>query len=404
MKLRLSIILALLFPALVLTAQPSLHNYFKGISHLELAEPDLAIESFQQSLQDGVKKSVVHLALGDIHQSKGNTRQAKEEFILAETYDPGIASFRLAILYAQEENPEKMYEYLNLHIKSTHSLTLSAIQSNQQFNPYKSSKEWIAFWSKAPISGNDLNLNEANYLISTKKYDDAIQFLTKLIEKRSNTAEAYFLRGKAYLFLNEFRFAAEDFSKAASIKPKNADYWYHASLAQTKTNKYKSALKSIEKAIQLNPYIPEYYYFKSNILFKKDDLSQAESDIRLFLTYFAHHEKATLLHARILLETNRLDQALEITRQLINDNKISDELYFIRGNIYQFKGLFDQAIQDYSMSLDLNPKEYTTYMNRGGCYLMLNEDDKACEDFNKALRLGYKNAYPLIRDYCSSKI
>lgn len=400
---KLYLVTSLLLVASALIAQPALHNYFRAIALLEMANPDEASEALKQSLYDGVKKSLIYENLGDLSFSKEDYRKAEEYYLQADVNDPGSVAFKLALTFAKLNNQEKMFAFLNVHLQSDHSGAISSIQSNPIFNPYKNTREWIEFWNKAVVSQWDLNLNEAQYLISTKKYEDAIQLLNSLIDKRKKIAEAYYLRGKAYFLLQEYRFASEDFDKAVALKPKKAEYHYESSRANTLKNDYNKALKEISKAISLNPYNPEYYFLKANILFKKNNLIQAEKEINWYLNYFPHQSHAQLLKARILLETKKLDEALEITRILMQENKLSDELYFIRGNVFQYKELYDQAISDYSMSIDLNPKEYTSYMNRGGCYLMLHQDEKACEDFNRALRLGYKKAYPFIRDYCASK-
>jgi tetratricopeptide (TPR) repeat protein len=383
-------------------SQQSLSNYFKGLAAIETNQLDEAKICFENALQDGVKPSLIHTRLGEIYFDLKDFSAALKEFIEAEKTDPTSNAYNIARCYASLNNPASATESIHANLKSAHPVPYFQIQKEPAFQTLKSSLQWSQLWSQNQYSPSEANLNEAYYLVETRQFDDAIALINSILEKRPKFAEAIFLRGQAFLQLKEFAFASEDFSTASGLKPANDAYHFQEALARTGNNQYKKAVKCIEKAIEINPYNPDYIYTKSLILFKDDKLDEASEGIKYYAGFFGYQEKAKLLLAKVLVEQNNLDQALEISRVLIQDKQGGDEAYFIRGMIYQLKNLYPQAIDDYGMALDINPKDPLCYLNRGNCYLQIQAPEKACEDFNKALQLGYKNAYLLIREYCSS--
>lgn len=393
----LSLSILLLGLQLSLKAQPAINQFYTGISLAEKGSWEQALEAFKSALQDGAEAAKVYQQIGSIYLHQQQAEKALEAFRQVGSE----SSYEQALCYALLNQPEQMLESLRVNLKSSHPTPYYLIQKESAFQAYKSTALWLEFWSVNQYTSTTTNLNEAHYLISQQKYDDAIQVLNPLVEKRAMQAEAYFLRGQSYLWLGEFRFAAEDFKDASSLKPKNDEYLYFMSLARMKQGVLSKAAVAIEEAIRLNAYNPEYLYLKAQIDYKSDKLEQASQSIQTYCTYFNHQEKALVLKARILLAMKQLDSALEIAQQLIQQKQGGDEPWFIRGSIFQDKGLYLQAIEDYGMAIDINPKDPLTWMNRGNCYLLVNESEKACKDFNKALQLGYKDAYLTIREYCS---
>lgn len=384
-------------------AQQSLANYFRGLAAIENNNPEAAISFFKNALQDGVKPSIIHSRLGEIYYRSGDFANALKEFEEAELTDPSVNAFNIARCQASLNNPAAMIASLKVAIQSANSVPYYLIQKESAFQSMKSTPEWIQFWNQSQYSASGANLNEAFYLYETRKYEDAVNLINSILEKRPKFAEALFLRGLTWVELGENAFAADDFNAASALKPSNDNYLYCEAKARTSINQFKKALKCVNEAIRLNPYQPEYLYTQSLILFKDNQLEKAAAGVQLYAQYFDYQDKTKLLQAKILIEQNKLEEALEITRQLIKEKQGADEAYFLRGMIYQLTNQYVQAIDDYGMALDINPKDPLSYLNRGNCYLQISLPEKACEDFNKALQLGYKNAYLLIREYCSGK-
>jgi Flp pilus assembly protein TadD len=67
--------------------------------------------------------------------------------------------------------------------------------------------------------------------------------------------EAPFNRGRAYLRLGKFDYAARDFSEVIVTQPRNADAFIYRGIARIYQGKDKEADADFQKAFQLNPAI-----------------------------------------------------------------------------------------------------------------------------------------------------
>ena len=77
--------------------------------------------------------------------------------------------------------------------------------------------------------------------------------------------------------------------------------------------------------------------------------------------------------------------------------------YYNRGNIYLNLYKYADALKDFSKAIEITPTFQEAYFNRGITYMNLSDTVNACFDFCKSGELGNKDAYFVIRNYCSKK-
>lgn len=87
---------------------------------------------------------------------------------------------------------------------------------------------------------------------SFSKHDKAIENLNILLEINDNLPLARFERGKAFFKTGDFKSAAADFARAASIK-RSAIYKYWEGLALYKMKYYEGAMNAAEEAAKESP-------------------------------------------------------------------------------------------------------------------------------------------------------
>ena len=78
-------------------------------------------------------------------------------------------------------------------------------------------------------------------------------------------------------------------------------------------------------------------------------------------------------------------------------------IYFNLGNLYCLSQDLPESINQYSKALDLYPALAEAYYNRGLVLIYLKDKEKGCIDLSKAGELGIKDAYSVIKKYCTEK-
>ena len=103
------------------------------------------------------------------------------------------------------------------------------------------------------------NSNHISSLFKESKFNQAIEYLDIFLKQDKNNSNYYFLKGFAYLSLNDLSSAIENLSFAINLKTENSMYFFYRGLAYFKLNKFDKAKSDYNKAISLNPSSPEFY-------------------------------------------------------------------------------------------------------------------------------------------------
>ena len=162
-------------------------------------------------------------------------------------------------------------------------------------------------WKLVPVLPNDSNEPSSTYLakltlnsgkshIKARRYNDAINKLTKAIELDPQLAEAYRQRGIAYRRIKKPGSAIVDCTKAIELQPKWAEAYRNRGNAYKDKKDYGKAIADFSKAIELNPDGAETYYNRGRTYHLQHDEKRAIADLERCLELNPRRE-----HARKLL-------------------------------------------------------------------------------------------------------
>jgi tetratricopeptide (TPR) repeat protein len=190
----------------------------------------------------------------------------------------------------------------------------------------------------------------------------------KLIESLPDTHiakwEQYFERGKLYTELKQHENAFEDFQRAATLNPRNADARVQLAFSAMNLKKFEFARETLEKA-------------------QKD-----------FPKAFAVPNALAVLHGE-LKEYDKAVAAYELTESLAQESNVelNHEFYFFYGSACERKGDRDKAAMLFEKAIELNPR-YADALNYLG-YMWADNGmhlDKALELIKRAVELEPDNA------------
>lgn len=193
-----------------------------------------------------------------------------------------------------------------------------------------------------------------------QNFTEAVTHFSKAIKRKSDNAEFYGWRGRAYHELKNYEAAVADFKEATRLAPKAAEYQYLLGevYSDTAVKNYDGAVTAYVQAIKLDPNNANYYFGRARAYDGKKAWSTAIADYT---------------------DAIRLDPK-------------DARFWNSRGGDYRNMGDYDKAYADHSEATRLNPSEAKYYNNRGVAQVNRKKYAEAIPDYSEAIRLAPDNA------------
>ena len=185
-------------------------------------------------------------------------------------------------------------------------------------------------------------INAPNTSDNKESYDKIIADCTKILETNPNDADAYFKRGKAYLYKKNYNKAIDDFTRAITINPNDADAYcgrgrcYINREGNNKDNSSK-AFDNFTKAIAINP--------------------------NHALAYNGRGVARKMLQASSPTKKTIKEAIADFTKAIEIDPNLAFS-YLNRGDAYFDEDEYNQAIADFTKAIEINPNDANTYNGR----------------------------------------
>lgn len=230
------------------------------------------------------------------------------------------------------------------------------------FSSFQRSKVWensLILWSDAiekdPTVSRQYRSRGDAYEMELKMHKEAIIDYTKSIELNPYYDDAYYNRGIALYYNQQFKEALADYNKAFEINPTAKGRHFNRAITYHTLNQLENALKEYDLAIREKETSPDIFYNRGLCLQQ--------------------------------LKKNQL--AIEDFNVAIEQNPSNAAIYNRLGLSYFFLKQYDKALQNYSKSIALQNNVGEVYNNRSGIYYMNKEYKKALEDALNAQRLKF---------------
>ncbi len=232
--------------------------------------------------------------------------------------------------------------------------------------------------------------------LKAERYDNAIALFSKCLddlqktvleEAKSLRAAAYNGRGLAFYEQHEYKFATQDFSKAISINPNEAEFHSNLGGAFNSINEHDLAIESFSTASKLSPE-EENLYFNRGIAYRnKGEYDLAIKDYDKAIELNPQKPDFYSNRGNVYGDKGEHERAIDDYNKAIELNPNDPRYYFNRGTAYDDMGKKDLSIKEYDKAIELNPKEPSYYYNRGTAYGDKGDFGRAVEDYDKAIEL-----------------
>lgn len=310
-------------------------------------------EKFQEAIQFSSKaiqyKNEVsnNYKLADVYVlraiSKYNINQiekAIDDLKEAQSIKPEYAksSYLLAKVYAESKQLNLALSEINkaIHLKPDEISYL--VLKCKILNRMSDFASEIELWTY--IISIDANNDEAyRYRGSaynmSKKYDEAINDLSKAISLKHNDIASYFDRGLCYAQLKKFDLALADINKGVEIDSTQAFVAYNniAYFIKFEQEDWDGAIEYFSKAIELEPKFAYGYSNRAYAKYKKGLIKEAFKDIRKSLELDPSNSYAYKNYALFYIKENnikdactQLNKAKQLGYSVIYDSEVDDLL------------------------------------------------------------------------------
>jgi len=191
------------------------------------------------------------------------------------------------------------------------------------------------------------------------RYEDAVFWFTKLIEKEPFNAKAYKNRGVARLSLQKYDMAIDDLNSALNPDPKMEEVIGNLGPAWHYKDEYKKAMDDFKSALNLDP-----------------NLEGIHSNIGVALYYAKEYQKAIAEY----------DQEIE-------KHPGNYSAFFNRAIAWVQLKKYGKALEDLHSVLNIKPDEYWAIAYQGDIYKEMNNLEAARESYLNAMALNTGNKY-----------
>ena len=376
-------------------------NYLKAKVFMNKEMHDSALLYLNKSLEINKENREAILDKGIVVFNKGQYKKALEEFATIEKSDKGRATIWMAKSYARLNDIDNCLVSLNLHLTSNYKLPESTILLEKDFAIFEQDPKWIKFWKEGNYyTAHDRSLAEADYMIKTKRYTEAINFLSEALTKGYRKAPLYSRRAQVYSDLNNHKLALSDLNNAITSDRRNPDLFSNRARMNYLLGNYQQSLEDYNNAIKISPSNISLYKERALSNSKTGLYDEAINDIDLYLRLFPVDDSAWYLKGIIHSDNENYMDALGCFTKSLSLNSSDPRYYSGRGLAYLNARTYKYAWRDFSMSLDLDPKNPVVYLNKGIAAINLGDKADACYCFEMAKKLGNSKANFYIEKYC----
>jgi len=252
-----------------------------------------------------------------------------------------------------------------------------------------------------------------------------------------NLRNAYLLRAKSHLELNNYPFSLDDFNTyfqqkgdtIAAIEdyislliimneiptaisflthyiknnPSKIDLYKKRALLFHKTDNFSEAIKDLNFYLSKDSKDTSAWMLKGDICYDASLYSEAIDAYNIVLLQDIENYRAMAHKADALMEMQSYDEAIKTYKKLLLFESYNETYLFNIGFSFLQQKLYKESVFYLSKAIE----HATTTMGinltvRGIAYNNLEEKEAACNDWKKALGIGFLDAKKYISNYCSN--
>jgi Flp pilus assembly protein TadD len=340
------------------------------------------------------------LLRGDAYLKSGNVKEAKSDFMAAESINQGSGLYGLASCAAAGGDARAAVAYLEAHLKSQYRKSEPEIMLDKSFGSIQPSPEWKSLWKKEWYKGYERKGWEIDNYLKTGNTDLAEEVWRELSAVYSDMPVTDYYHSKILIARGQYRDAAALLAPLTANPEAPASYLNALAGARAGEGNYYAAAMVYGRLIDAAYPDPQLYLKRAAMLVKAGDRDAARDDMETYLGLDPENSEALGLIGKTLAEEGAIYEALPYLNMNIEKHPGEAMAFSIRGDAWLAARTWDKAAEDYTMSLDLDPENADVNLNLGISLINSGKPGDACHYLRKAKDLGNKDATKYLSKYC----
>lgn len=241
----------------------------------------------------------------------------------------------------------------------------------------------IVFVLLAFQNANSLNINKemelAKLAYANNQFNEAIKYIDKIILEKPGY-EAYKLRGKCKLQLDQYFDALDNFAMAHNLKPQEAEILFYKGVCEWQLKRSRAAIESLEKCLYYNPRNFLAYSTLGSVCYELNLMKESKK----------HFDKALDIHPDLKTDVFNRAKTEEFSIQykiltdlLIRKTKKEPKNYqplFYLSLLKASWGDNWSAYVDITKSVSLEPRAFISYFYKGYIEYSIKKREQALKD------------------------
>ena len=242
-------------------------------------------------------------------------------------------------------------------------------------------------------------------------WEAAIDALSEAIELDSENADAYYIRGQAYLALGMVpsglrdaqecrpgpacRRADNDFGNAVRVNPDFVDAYVARAHLRVIRGATAPAIRDYDEAIWREPDNPDYYQQRGMAYVRLGRKSEAVADFEHAIRLDPGRAAAYRARGLAYVELGQPELAIPSFDEAVRLDPQDPGAYFGRATARASLGQTEEALADFDSAIRLFADDPEAYKGRGKVRVELGDLESAVDDFGSAIRLAHPDPEPL---------
>jgi predicted Zn-dependent protease len=391
--------LAVVLASQMASGQTGYESLLRAVSLAGRGEPKEAV-ALLPATADLNGDAALLAVRGDIYLKASMVREAKSDYMRAESLRQGAGLYGLAKCAAAEGDVKTAVSLLEAHLRSDLRKSEPQILLDNAFKAVSASTEWRTLWKKDWYKVYERKSWEIENYLKSGRNDLAEGSYAELASLYPEMPVTEYCHARILMSSGRYREAAEILASVTQDSDTPASWLYALAEAREGEGDHYAAATVYDRLISARTPDPGLLLKKARMLIRSGDRDAAKKEMQRYISIDPDNTEALGLIGRTYAEEGAIFEALPYLNENVEKHPGEASAFRLRGDAWLAARTWERAAEDYTMSLDLDPDNGAVNLNLGIALVNSGRSNEACHYLRRARSLGVREATDYLAKYC----